>query len=222
MLNTDKGTEFTNQKFQSMLLEEGIHWYSTENPDIKASLVERFNRTIKQRIYRYLTYKNTYRYVDVLPDLVQAYNRSWHRSIGMAPADVGPEDEKRLAARLYPLKDKKIKPKWKFEIGDQVRITTERQTFRKGYEGKNWSEEIFTVTSRHPTVPVTYGISDYADNPIKGRFYNQELQKVTRPELYEVERILRTRKRGNKTQYLVKFKGYPDYMNDWIDELHKL
>jgi len=60
MLQTDKGTEFLNAEFQRMLAVNDIHWYSTENVDIKASVVERFNRTLKTKMSRYFTYK-TYR-----------------------------------------------------------------------------------------------------------------------------------------------------------------
>ena len=70
MLQTNKGTEFINATFQRMLADNDIHWYSTENEDIKASIVERFNRMLKTKMLRYFTYKNLPHYVDVLPRLV--------------------------------------------------------------------------------------------------------------------------------------------------------
>lgn len=102
-LQTDKGSEYVNSTFQKMLTKHKIRWYSSENDDIKAACVERFNRTLKERIYRYFTYKNTNRYVDVLPDILHSYNSTWHRSIGMAPVEVTKENEPEVAARLYPL-----------------------------------------------------------------------------------------------------------------------
>ena len=93
--------------------------------------------------------------------------------------------------------------------------------FRKGYAG-SWSEDIFTVFERHPTFPVTYGIRDANGEPIKGKFYEMELQKVTPPEFYKVEKILKTRRIGGRVRYFVKFQGYPDSMNSWIDDLRKL
>jgi hypothetical protein len=221
MLQTDKGSEFRNSTFQNTLKKYGIHWYTSENDDIKAAVVERFNRSLKERIYRYFTYKNTNRYVDVLPQLVNSYNNSFHRSIAMAPSDVTSENEQQVLARLYPKKPKQFN--WKFKIGDHVRLSTTRAVFRKGYVG-NWTGEIFTVVARYPTVPVTYAIADANSDIIKGRMYQEELQLVEKPsdDYYEVEKILKKRKRGNKTEYFVKWKHYPDSMNSWTDAVRKL
>jgi Integrase core domain len=221
MLQTDKGSEFKNSTFQNMLKKHGIHWYTSENDDTKAAVVERWNRTLKERIYRYFTYKNTNRYVDVLADLLKSYNDSWHRSIGMAPTEVNLSNEQQVLAKLYPKKPKKFN--WKLKIGDHVRLSMTRAVFRKGYVG-SWTGEIFTVVARYPTVPVTYGIADANSDVIKGRFYGEELQLVQKPsdEFYQVEKILKKRKRGNKTEYFVKCKYYPDSMNSWTDDVRKL
>ena len=92
MVQSDKGTKF-NSTFQSMLRSQGIKFYASENEDIKAAVAERFNRTLKEKMYRYFTAKNTRRYVDVLQDIIYSYNHSYHRSIGMAPANVTPDNE---------------------------------------------------------------------------------------------------------------------------------
>ena len=91
-LQTDKGKEFYNRPFQQVLKKHAIHHFSTYG-DTKASVIERFNRTLKERLYRYLTAVNTLKFVDVLPQVVQGYNASWHRSIGRAPQDVTPHNE---------------------------------------------------------------------------------------------------------------------------------
>ena len=221
MLQTDKGTEFLNSTFQEMLKKHGIHFYTSENDDIKAAVVERFNRTLKERLYRYFTYKNTDRYLDVLEEIVGSYNRSKHRSIGMAPIEVNSENEATVAGRLYPDKPKIFK--WTLKVGDAVRISVKRTVFRKGYVG-NWSEEIFSVHQRFRSQPVTYAIVDAVGDPIKGRFYQWELQKVEKPSddhYYAVEKIIKTRKRGGRIQYYVKWRGYPDSMNSWTDEVRR-
>ena len=218
MVHSDKGTEFLNSTFQSMLQRHGIHFYTSENEDLKASVVERFNRTLKTKMYRYFTHANTRRYVDVLDDLLHAYNNTYHRSIGMAPAEVGPHNEDEVRARLYPVKPKSHK--WKYDVGDRVRIAIQRTPFRKGYLG-DWSEEIFEIASRLPTTPVTYELKDLAGELIKGRFYEPEIQKVLKSdeEHFDIDRILKTRKRGGKIQYLVSWKGYPAKFNSWVDEI---
>ena len=86
-LRTDKGTEFVNDSFQHYLKKKGIQFY-TANNEPKASVVERVNRTLKSKLYRYFTAVNSLRYIDVLQDLVDSYSNTYHRSIGHAPATV--------------------------------------------------------------------------------------------------------------------------------------
>ena len=218
MVQSDKGTEFLNSTFQSMLRQHGMHFYTSENEDLKASVVERFNRTLKTKMYRYFTPANTRRYLDVLDDLLHSYNNTYHRSIGMAPAEVGLHNEEEVRARLYPLKPKSYR--WKYDVGDRVCIAMQRRPFRKGYLG-DWSEEIFEIASRLPTSPVTYEVRDLADELIEGRFYEYEIQKVLKSddEHFDIDRILKTRKRGGKIQYLVSWKGYPSKFNSWVDDI---
>lgn len=218
LVQSDKGGEFLNSTFQSMLKRYGIKFYTSENEDLKAAVVERFNRTFKTKMYRYFTHKNTRRYIDVLDDLLYSYNNSYHRSIGMTPTEVNTSNEDIVRARLYPLKPKSYK--WKYDVGDRVRISMSRQPFRKGYLGE-WSEEIFEIKTRLPTAPVTYELEDLAGEAIKGRFYEPEIQKVLKSdnEHFDVERILKTRKRNGKIQYLVSWKGYPSKFDSWVDEL---
>jgi len=218
MVQSDKGTEFLNSTFQTMLKQHDIKFYTSENEDIKAAVVERFNRTLKTKMYRYFTVRNTRRYVDVLPDLLHAYNHTYHRSIGMAPVEVDVTNEHLVRARLYPLKPKSYK--WKYDVGDRVRITMRRQPFKKGYLGR-WSEEIFKIDARLPTVPVTYRLKDLADEAIKGKFYELEIQKVVKSDedYFDVEEILKTRRRGGRIEYLVKWVEYPSKFNSWTDTL---
>jgi len=96
MVQSDKGTEFVNSTFQSMLSRRGIKFYMSQNEDIKAAVVERFNRTLKEKMYRYFTAKNTRRYIDILQDLIYAYNHSSHRSIGTDPASVTADNEDKI------------------------------------------------------------------------------------------------------------------------------
>lgn len=220
MLQTDKGSEWLNGTFQSMLNREGVKFYTSENDDIKASVCERFNRTIKSKMWRYFTHAYTRRYVDVIDSLTESYNNTFHRSIGMKPIEVDSTTEQLVRERLYPLKPKTFK--WKYEVDDHVRISMHRQPFAKGYEG-NWSEEIFVISRRHTTVPVTYGLKDLSGEDIKGKFYEYEIQKVVKSDdVYIVEKILKTRKRAGKIEYFVKWRSYPDKFNSWVDNVESL
>ena len=86
-LQTDKGTEFLNRNFQSFLKEKNIHFFTT-NSELKASVVERFNCTLKTRMSKCIMEKNNRVYIDILQDIVHGYNNSYHRSIGRATASV--------------------------------------------------------------------------------------------------------------------------------------
>jgi hypothetical protein len=108
---------------------------------------------------------------------------------------------------------------WKYSVGDQVRISRYKHKFEKGYSS-NWTEEIFIIDERFPTHPVTYGLRDSAGEGIKGRFYEQEIQKVVKTDnVYIVEKVLRTRRRGGNLQHYVQWKGYPDKFNSWTTDV---
>jgi len=55
-----------------MLREEGILFQVCRNSDVKCAVVERAQRTIRDRPFRYFTYKNAVRYIDVLPKFIRA------------------------------------------------------------------------------------------------------------------------------------------------------
>ena len=200
-LQTDKGKEFLNKNVKALLAKYDIQLWTTEN-EVKASLVERFNRTMKTRMYKYFTSKNTLRYDDILPQLVLGYNNTVHSSIGMAPAKVKHEDERQIRQKLYGAKTKgrwvkRSVKTYKYRLGDKVRISKAKRVFKKGYL-PNWTDEIFTITSRtRRTVPI-YSIEDFNGEQIKGTFYEQELQKINLPEDFRVERVIKSNKIGGK------------------------
>ena len=211
-VQTDKGTEFLNHEVQKLFRDNDIKFYTTENDTIKASVCERFNRTLKEKMYRYFTFKSTSRYIDILQALVESYNNTKHSSIGLRPSEVNVSNESDVLRKLYR---KKLPLKYKFEPNDQVRISENRRAFKKGYL-PHWTEEIFTINRRVPTDPATYEIKDYNGEVVKGKFYAEELQKVKKSDdVYKVEKIIKSRKRLGRTEYLVKWLGYPDSFNSW-------
>ena len=211
----DKGKEFVNRKFNSMLKKYNIHFFSTENDDIKASIVERFNRTLKSRMWRYFTYTRKKRYIDKLQNFVQSYNHSIHRTIKMAPADVTKDDELLLLTNMYTIASPKSNRSLK--IGDSVRIVMTRRPFKKGYTAQ-WSEEIFKVIEKVKSSPITYRLQDLMNEEIDGTFYIQELQPIGIEEdkAYILEDVLKTRKRGSIVEHFVKWRGYPSKFNSWV------
>ena len=222
-LQTDKGTEFKNRLVQKLLREFKVDFFTTENEEIKASVVERFNRTLKEKLWRYFTKSNSLRYLDVLPDVVRSYNHSFHRSIQRAPVEVSTKNQEDVWQQLYggggkKKKKKKKKNRARLKVGDRVRISKTRRVFKKGYL-PSWTRELFTVHSIIKTYPVTYTIKDDHDEVLKGSFYEQELQKVGDKEEYQIEVVLDQRqKKGGQREYLVKWLGYDSSFNQWIPQ----
>ena len=212
-LQTDDGKEFYNKHVTKVLKEHGTHHFSTAG-DTKASVVERFNRTFKQRLYRYMTTYNTVKYLTVLPKLVSGYNASFHRSIGMAPRDVNQSNAEEVWETLYD--DKKKKKKSDLKVGDRVRLNKKHRTFQKAYL-PGWTEEVFVIVrvDLDGNVP-TYRITEWDDTPIKGTFYAQDLQKVivTDDDLFRIDSVVRRK----KDKVLVRWKGWPSKYNSWIDK----
>ena len=93
----------------------------------------------------------------------------------------------------------------------KVRIQKKKGLFEKGFT-PNWTEEVFSFSKIERTNPVTYKITDYNGEEIHGTFYEQELQKSSQ-EVYRIEKIV---KKG-KTKSLVKWKGYLESFNSWVD-----
>ena len=202
----DKGKEFYNKNVKDL-----IELYSTENEE-KNSVVERWIRTIKEKMWKYFTDNNTYTYMDILSDLVRDYNNTKHSSIKMTPVEASKKkNELTVWRNLYPdrLKIHDIKPK--FLVGDKVRISKKKKTFEKGYTTR-WTEEIFTITKIQNTKPVTYKIADLNGEEIDGTFYEPELQK-TGQQVFRIEKVIEE----GKNKSLVKWKGYSNKFNSWVN-----
>lgn len=217
-LQTDNGKEFTNKKFQKFLKENSVQYFSTNNSETKASIAERYIRTIKSIIFKHFTHTNDCEYITILNKILNAYNNRKHRSIGIAPSLVNDGNILFVWNNLNKNNLNNTK-KPKYNVGDHVRITKIKQCFTKGYR-PNWTEEVFKIKSVILRKPVVYRISDLADEEITGVFYENELQKVILDQNteYLIDKILSVKRRGNSRLYLVKWKGYPEKFNSWVRE----
>ena len=222
-LQTDKGKEFYNSSVRKFLTEQGVELFST-NSDHKAAIVERFNRTLKHRIYKHFTAWNTRRYMDVLADMVHSYNNSYHRTIRRRPKDVRTKEDEQQVWRLlyYDNKGHVNRVRDAVSNGDRVRLSRWKGTFETGYV-PNWTREQYEVVDTSPPRrggkprPV-YKLKDMLGEDIEGACYPEEIQHVPQPAVHiiEVERVLRQRQVSKRIEYLVKFKGWPHKFNRWI------
>jgi hypothetical protein len=221
-IQTDRGLEFVNSQFKKLCSKYNIRYFTSQDAKLKCSVVERVNRTLKEKMFRYFTANGTRKYIDVLQFLVNSYNNRIHRSIKMTPAEVNESTEKIAYENLYgaeKLKNiysKKMLNSSYLPIGSSVRKTYDLSSFDKGYH-PNWSDQIYTVSKvlKKPH-KYQYSIDDFKGEQLFRRFYPEELQKVSASSQYRIEKILKKRKRGKKIEFLVKWIGFPSSDNSWI------
>ena len=186
---TDNSTELYNQQLKAVLAANNVTLYPAENEE-KSSVVERWNNTMKNIMWKYFTANNTQKYIDVLPSLVEKYNNTYHQSIKLTPSDVhNPANYQHVRNALHA-KTRESTPK--FHVGDKVRITRKKCTFEKGFT-PNWTEEVFTISSVKATKPPTYTSKDTPGEPVHWTYYEQELQ-LSVQEIFRIERELRKKK----------------------------
>ena len=175
--------------------------YSIHN-DRKTVVAERFVRTLKTKIYKYRTLVSKNVYIDKLDDIEGEYNNTYHRTIKMKPVDV--------KDNTYIDFKKEVNDKDpKFKVGDHVRISKYKNIFAKGYS-PNWSEEILLLVKLKIW---TYVINDLGGEEIIGTFYEKELQKTNQKE-FRIKKVIK----GKGDKLYVKWKGYDNAFNSWIDK----
>ena len=208
---TDRGTEFYNKQVQDLLNENNIKLYSTNNSEIKSAVVERFNRTFKNMMYKKFTENNNTIFHNILNGLVNNYNNKYHSTIKMSPIEGSKKINEKKIKNIYNFE--KTKKPGKFKVGDRVRLSLEKNIFEKSYE-TNWTEEIFEIYDiKYSNVPYYY-LKDLNNEKLDGTFYEQELQKTKQDDLYTIEKILKT----NKDKIYVKWRGYDNSFNSWINK----
>ena len=218
-IRSDKGKEFLNKWVQTLLNDKNVLHLVTQN-EMKANMAERAIKTLKSKFHRYFTYKQTHNYLDNLQNFAKSYNNTHHSSINMKPNQVNTDNETDVWWALYwPKKPRIPQRKFKYNVGDQVRISHLRNVFSREYDQK-WTGELFRIWQRyHRGSKVIYRVKDYNGEEIKGTFYEPELQKVhaNADTVWKIDKILRQRKRNGKKQVYVKWLYWPDSYNSWID-----
>jgi len=210
-----------NKKLKNYLKEEEIEKFIPNSSTVKASLAERAIRNLKQRLYRYMSQKQTLEWVSALPKIVNGINHSKSRTHGLRPIDVNFENAQEVWEKMYgPISNLidtgNIKPKLKKD--DYVRMSKNRHIFTKGYL-PSWGDEILEVDKIKKQDPPIYKVRDVRGEEFKGYFYEPDLQRVKKDKTttYRIEKEIRTKidKNGHK-KLLVKF--FDDPRHYWIDE----
>ena len=210
----DKGKEFFNKDVDKLLKKHDIGIYSTEN-DEKCSVVERWNRTIKTKLWRYFTANSTHKYIDILEPLIERYNNTKHRSIGMTPNEaIIPGNRSKVFKHLYTKKMEILgEQKPKFKVGEMVRLAVQKDHFEKSYI-INWSDKVYSIKQVLATRPITYIVEDNGEEH-KGKFYEQELQRVT-ADTFRIQKILKYKTENGERYALVRWMDYDSRFNSWV------
>lgn len=184
-VSSDMGTEFSNSQVRALFKRYNILHFTSQNL-YHSAVVERVIRTLKEKIGRYMTHHQTKVFIPRLPDFVKAYNDSPHRALppGITPNSVNTDNEfsvwkYQYASILRRAPGYSNKPR--FEVGQQVKLSSFPNTFRKSLDATH-TRENFIVTQVLDTSPTTYIVTDLSGEPIKGAFYREELQAISTPQ----------------------------------------
>lgn len=229
-ITCDFGGEFKG-KFLMYLKEKNIKHYATFN-DTKAAMIERAIRSVKLRINRAMKHLKTKSWIGLYEDAIRNYNLSTHRTISQSPASVNMENERDLVKKLYyDLPDKITKTsnlpskrynritRYAYPLGSIVRIKLAKNVFFKG-ANHSQSTELFKVYSRHYLLgSPMYKIMDFLDQKIDGNFHQSEISKAYLPspdKLWEIEKIISTKKIKNVIYKKIKWRGWPNSFNSLV------
>jgi len=222
----DDGKEFKGE-FLNFMKSNSIRIFVAQTKN-KAAVVERFNRTLKEKMYRYFSFRKNSpnktnlhqkRYLDVLPDLLTSYNNSFHRSIQMTPTQVNKSNEELVFKNLYGYDKSKGNykdVKAKYSVGMYVRILKNKGLFEKGYTS-SWSEKIYIVDQVIYQIPLLYKLKEITKNSIDtspGTYYAEELQHIELPfDTYKVvrensEQLIVEKLNSNSSKQIVVPKSF--------------
>ena len=164
-ITSDDGSEFNNSKFKQLMTENNINHYITPaNTPHKLAIVERFHRTLRNRIRLYEDHNKTNKFIDHLPDFIKNYNNTVHTTTKQTPQAIldGALSKQVIKKVIYDL-----------QLGDPVRITTKKGPFDKGLV--RFSNEIYTISEIHPN---SFSIKNHQNQQLKRRYQGYELKKV--------------------------------------------
>ena len=210
---SDKEPAFLSKQMQQFFKDNNVKIYHT-NSHLKAVIIERFNRSLRELMMKHFTKNNNTIWYNILPKLIKIYNDRYHSTIKMKPIEVNKSNEKYIKENVYTYN--KTSKTSKFKVNDSIRISLKRRPiFDKSSTNIKWSEELFKIHSINRSNVITYKIKDLNNEIIDGIFYEKELQKSKNTsQVYIIEKIIRK----NKDKYLVKWRGYSDDFNSYVDK----
>lgn len=209
----DQGTEFYNSDFKSYCKSQNIEMYSTTS-SLKSVFVERFNRTMKEHITKYMALHNTPVYIKYLPEFMEEYNHTKHSSTKETPNNLYFND----GVNHQIIQKFKTHPKPKFKINDYVRLSKAKNIFEKGYTAR-YTHEVFKIVGIDESAfPYMYDLDDLMGERITGKAYEKELIKTEVPHFKIIDKVIKRKKEGNVKMVMVSYVGYGSKFDEWITE----
>jgi len=221
LLQTDQGSEYRGASFQQVLKRNNISHLLAYGPH-KASICERVNRTIENRLYKYFTENATTKYIDILEDITYSINNTYHTTLKRAPASITEDNQALVYKEVYEKMVNKAATTplhYAFNVGDLVRLSVSRTPFTRGYL-EQWTQEVFVIFNRVPSRPPRYRVKDLHDEIIKGSFYAAELQKIAKADIkdiqYTIDKILSYKKFGRVQYAKIRWYGLSSSFDTFI------
>ena len=222
-LSSDAGGEFVNKHVSKMLKNLGVKFYISVSEN-KCSIVEASQKTLQRKMYSYMVNKESIRYIDVLQQIVESYNRGYHRFLKMSPNDAAKQENfKKLQIlnmdRLFKLNQ--VKPVVIYKIGDQVRATIDKKKnpFVRSYDVQNSiaKYQIYKISTRNSVYAKYYLKHMDSDKKITGGWFHARQLTLCTNDTFR-GRVTASRVRRGKKQFKFSYAGYPKEHDQWLDE----
>ncbi len=211
-ITSDNGSEFVNKKVEKLLKDNNITHYLGQAEDKRTlSIVERFNRTIKNYLRKYFTAYNTYKWIDVIDDILDNYNNSYHSSIKTSPNDISLKQVERNYTDNI-IHNAEVRSKMKIKIGDYVRTLNSKTIFDK--EGERYSKIVYLVVGIDGN---KYEIkNEKTDNVLQKQYGINELSKIN-----NVFDVFETQNESKKEEVVKEHKTNVKVRKEGLDVIPK-
>jgi len=226
-IRSDRGSEFTSAEMRRYMKNKRVTQIFTNN-ELQANYVERVIKTLKSKLMRYMTDRNTRRWIDVLQDIVDSYNNTWHYGIRATPALIDRGQEKKLWWQMYWPEEPydrerrgrmRRKTQYAFNLGDLVRLNKIKRAFQREYD-QRWTGEVFRIERRFSLDRIPkYKIVDWEGEPIEGTFYQNELQRVIVPAdtLFTIDYEIEEETDADGVEWVkVHYAYWPSKFDSWV------
>ena len=232
ILRTDGGSEFNNKWVKQLLQKENVKHVVTRNVT-KANFAERLIKSLKRKIIKHMYHNQTQEWVKSLEMITKSYNNTYHRSIKTSPSEAWNLDKVTLWQRQFDpvapkkrdvnnseVKKTKEKKLFKFNEGDIVRLAHFKEPFTREYD-ENWTHELFKIVDKTAQQGIPqYTVKGWDNEPVDGRFYNNQLEKVQVDEntTYMIEKLLQKKTINGKPGFIVRWLGWPERFDSWVSK----